>query len=147
MAYATVNDVKTYAIFKTEIGALSDPEIERLIQRASNVLDSRIGYSFKTATDPDVLFQLNVATVYLVDRLHLFGDKQVAESVILGVSQEDIMNYSYTVSKEKMHIFIEFATEYEAAVSNLIARSGLKLNIFSIGSGSPTLGRGDDPCG
>lgn len=146
MAYATVADVKQYAIFKAEFAAMSDPEIERLIQRASNMLDSRIGYGFKNATDVDVLFQLNVATVYLVDKIHLLNDKQVAEGVILGMSQERIMNYSYTVSNEKLQVFIDFESEYEAAVKNLLSRSGLGLNIFSIGNGSPTLGRGDDSC-
>lgn len=146
MAYATIENVKQHAIFKTEIGALTDPQIEHLINRASNVLDSRIGYSFKNATDPDVAFQLMVATIYLVDKLHLLNDKNVAEGVILGMSQERIMNYSYTVSNEKLQVFIDFETEYEAAVKNLLARSNLGLNIFSIGDGAPTLGRGDDSC-
>ncbi len=142
MAFATISDVKDHAIFKVEIGELTDPQIQRLIDRAQRLIIARVGSAFVGETNPDVLFDLNVVTVFMVDKLFITTRPENAENAVIGLSNETIQERSYALSKEKTFLVTQFEEEYERLMSGLKARVGTRRPIFEIGRG-PSY-RGDD---
>lgn len=148
MAYAVVADVKSFAIFKDEIATKTDAEIERLIKRASMMLENEVGTTFRNSTDEDILFKLNTATIYLVDRLYFIETPEIAETALSNLASEDAMNTSYSVSNNKTQLLVEFEKEYALIVAGLQAVNTVAgWNIFTIGHGASSFPRrGDDQC-
>lgn len=144
MAFATIDDVKEHAIFKDEIATLTDPHIQRLISRAERVVTSMTGSAFAAETDVNVLFDLNVATVYMVDKLFTMTRPDNAEDAIVGLQSEKILERSHTLSKDKLFATHQFEEEFQSIIAGLRKRVGVRPPIFRIGRG-PSY-RGDESC-
>ena len=142
MAFATISDVKEHAIFKTEISELTDPQIQRLLNRAQRLIIARVGSAFVGETNPDVLFDLNVVTVFMVDKLFVTTRPENAEDGVIGLSGETIQERSYTLSKDKTFLAAQFEEEFLNLIAGLKARVGTRRPIFEVGRG-PSY-RGDD---
>lgn len=135
MAFATIDDVKEHGIFKDEIATMTDPHIERLIKRAERIIVSMTGSSFDGETDPDVLFDLNVATVYMVDKLFTITRPDNAEDAIVGLQSETILERSHSLSKDKLFATQQFEAEFDNIIAGLKKRVGVRPPIFTIGRG------------
>ena len=135
MAFATLTDIKEHAIFKQELSALSDAQIQRLISRAERVIVSKVGSKFVGETDADILFDLNVATVFMVDKLFIAQHPENAEDAIVGLSSSDVLERSYTLSKDKTFAAQQFEEEFENLIQGLRSRVGVRRPIFEIGRG------------
>ncbi len=135
MAFATIDDVKEHAIFKAELSSKSDQELTYLLKRAERQVITLVRSNFENETDPQVLFDLNVVTVFMVDKLYLMAQPDVAENAIIGIQSEDLLERSYSLSKDKMVAAQNFEAEFSSLIQSLRARNGVRRPIFDIGRG------------
>lgn len=99
--FATVDEVKEHSIFQDEVKALSDEKIERLIMRAERWIIRGTGNDFKSEEDAGILFDLEQATILLVDCFIYWDNPEIREQAFesaSGVSSEKIGSYSYNIS-------------------------------------------------
>lgn len=145
MAFATLQDIKDHAIFRAEISTLADPIIQRLLDRAARMIVHKVGSTFAGETNPDVLFDLNVATVYMVDKLFIITQPSNAENAVMGVQSEKVLERSYTLSPAKIYAAEQFEEEFLLLISKLKARKLTRRPIFEIGRG-PSFRGLDESC-
>lgn len=137
MPYASVADVRENAIFKAMMADLPDPQIEYWIKRAERQVIREIGRSFEAETDVDILFDLNVATVYQVDVIYLNSNPELAHLKINGIKSEKKGEYTvqFGSAEEAMRQFESTATEYNSIVTSLktAPTSNTITSIFRVG--------------
>lgn len=96
--YATIQEVKDRTSFP-EVSTLSDGKITSYIERAEGWIHRTTGRKFREENDPDVLSELKTATVLLVELLWLQDNPDVKESAVVGIDNEKIGSYSYSVKR------------------------------------------------
>lgn len=145
MAFATIQDVKDHAIFKSELSQLTDPQLTRLLKRSERMIVSMVGSSYAGETDEGILFDLNVVTVYMVDKLFIVSQTDVAENAITGMQTEKVLERTYTLSKEKLYVAQQFESEFAILIGALQKpNQRTMLNIFQVNKGASS--RGAESC-
>lgn len=121
MPYASVADVRENAVFKGMMANLPDSQIEYWIKRAERQVIREIGRSFDGETDVDILFDLNVATVYQVDLLYMNTNPELAHLKINGIKSEKKGEYTvqFGSAEESMRQFESTAKEYNSIIESL----------------------------
>jgi hypothetical protein len=99
--FATVQQVRENTIFTDEVANMSDEQVTRLIRRSERWIERATSHNFTDETDEGTLFDLETATLLLVDYFIYWDTPEVREQsfdTASGVSSEKIGSYSYNIS-------------------------------------------------